>query len=115
MLMQADRELQVDTPRTLGQFHGQVLVIRDVSVFSEAEKNDLRRYSENRGRLLILGRNATGLSTTPKIVQYETDPAKAYYTRAQNNIAHATKHNPKELLNAMIRTNWIDIAAPATV
>jgi hypothetical protein len=115
MLIQAHRELQVVTPRTLGQFHGQVLVLPDVSVFSEAEKNDLRRYSENGGRLLILGRNATGLSTTPKIVQYETDPAKAYYTGAQNNIADATKNTPKELLNAMMIKNEIEIEAPATV
>ena len=115
MLIQAHRELQVVTPRTLGQFHGQVLVLPDVSVFSEAEKNDLRRYSENGGRLLILGRNATGLSTTPKIVQYETDPAKAYYTRAQNNIADATKNTPEELLNTMMIKNEIEIEAPATV
>jgi hypothetical protein len=115
MLIQAHRELQVVTPRTLGQFHGQVLVLPDVSVLSEAEKNDLRRYSENGGRLLILGRNATGLSTTPKIVQYEADPAKAYYTGALNDIADGTKNTPKELLNAMMIKNEIEIEAPAMV
>jgi hypothetical protein len=48
-------------------------------------------------------------------VQYETDPAKAYYTGAQNNIADATKNTPKELLNAMMIKNEIEIEAPATV
>jgi hypothetical protein len=81
----------------------------------EVEKNDLRRYSENGGRVLILGRNATGLSTTPKIVQYVADPAKAYYAVAQKDIASATKDTPEELLKAMIVKNEIEIEAPATV
>jgi len=115
LLIQAHREFQVVTPRTLGQFHGQVLVLPDVSVLSEVEKNDLRRYSENGGRLLILGRNATGLSTTPKIVQYVADPAKAYYAVAQKDIAGATKDTPEELLKAMMVKNEIEIEAPATV
>jgi hypothetical protein len=115
MLIQAHRELQVVTPRTLGQFHGQALVLPDVSVLSEAETNDLRRYSDNGGRLLILGRNATGLSTSSKIAHYVADPAKAYYAAAQNNIANAAKAAPGELLNAMMIKNEIEIEAPATV
>ncbi len=115
MLIQAHRELQVVTPRTLGQFHGQALVLPDVSVLSEAEKHDLRRYSENGGHLLILGRNATGLSTSPKIVHYVADPAKVYYAAAQNNIADAAKAAPGELLNAVTIKNEIEIEAPATV
>jgi hypothetical protein len=115
MLIQAHRELQVVTPRTLGKFHGQALVLPDVSVLSEAEKNELRRYSENGGRLLILGRNATGLSTSPRIVHYVADPAKAYYAAAQNNVAGAAKSAPAELLNAMMIKNEIEIEAPATV
>jgi len=114
-LIQAHREFQVVTPRTLGQFHGQVLVLPDVSVLNEGEKNDLRRYSENGGRLLILGRNVTGLSTTPKIVQYVPDPAKAYYAVAQKDIAGAAKNTPEKLLMAMMVKNEIEIAAPATV
>jgi len=115
LLIQAHREFQVVTPRTLGQFHGQVLVLPDVSVLNEGEKNDLRRYSENGGRLLILGRNVTGLSTTPKIVQYVPDPAKAYYAVAQKDIAGAAKNTPEKLLMAMMVKNEIEIAAPATV
>ena len=115
MLIQAHRELQVVTPRTLGQFHGQALVLPDVSVLSEVEKNELRQYSENGGRLLILGRNATGLSTSAKIVHYVADPAKAYYAVAQNNIADAAKAAPGEMLNAMMLKNEIEIEAPGTV
>jgi hypothetical protein len=115
LLIQTHREFQVVTPRTLGQFHGQVVVLPDVSVVSDAEKNDLRRYSENGGRILILGRNATGLSTTVKIVQYVADPAKVYYAGAQDSIADATENAPKELLNAMMVKNEMEIEAPATV
>ena len=115
LLIQAHREFQVVTPRTLGQFRGQVLVLPDVSVLSEVENNDLRRYSENGGRLLILGRNATGLSTSPKIVQYVADPAKAYYGVAQTDIADAARDTPEKLLKAMMIKNEIEIEAPATV
>jgi hypothetical protein len=115
LLIQAHREFQVVTPKTLGQFHGQVLVLPDVSVVSDAEKTYLRRHSENGGRILILGRNATGLSTTAKIVQYVADPAKVYYAGAQNSIADATKKTPEELLNAMMVKNEMEIEAPATV
>ena len=115
LLIQAHREFQVVTPRTLGQFHGQVLVLPDVSVVSDAEKTDLRRLSENGGRILILGRNATGLSTTAKIVQYLADPAKVYYAGAQNSIVDATKKAPEEWLNAMMVKNEMEIEAPATV
>jgi hypothetical protein len=115
LLIQAHREFQVVTPRTLGQFHGQVLVLPDVSVVGDAERTDLQRYSENGGRILILGRNAMGLSTAAKIVQYVADPAKVYYAGAQNSIADATKNAPEELLNAMMVKNEMEIEAPATV
>ena len=106
LLIQAHREFQ---------FRGKVLVLPDVSILSEAEKAELRRYAENGGRILILGRNVTGLSTTPKIMQYAADPAKGYYAGAQSNIVDATKTAPKEFLETMKVKNGMEIEAPPTV
>ncbi len=114
-LIQAHRELQVVTPRTLNQFHGRVLVLPDVSILSEAEKNDLRGFSENGGRVVILGRNLTGLSAASNVVQFANDPAKAYYAGAQSDVAVGTTLTPKELQDALRIKNEIEIEAPATV
>jgi hypothetical protein len=115
LLIQAHRELQVVTPRTLGEFHGQVLVLPDVGILSEAERRNLRGYTEKGGRLVILGTNMTGLGTTPKVVEFSSDPAKIYYARAQSSIAGASSSSPKELLDALRVSNELEIEAPATV
>ena len=114
-LIQTHWEFQVVTPRTLSQFRGPVLALPDVSIVSEAEKADLRRYAKNGGRILILGRNATGLSPTSKVVQFVADPAKVYYSSVQTSIVDRDKRASKELLDALKVESEIEIEAPATV
>src|SRR6266496_351859 len=69
LLIQQHRALQVVTPRTLAEFHGQTLVLPGVSTLNETEKQGLKTFVEAGGKLVVLGDDATGpLQPTRKIV-----------------------------------------------
>src|SRR5580692_6244431 len=54
-LLQAHREFQVVTPRTLGEFKGKALVLPNVTTLNDVEKGQLTAYSQRGGRLVVTG------------------------------------------------------------
>src|SRR5581483_8682620 len=60
LLLQAHREFQIVTPRTLGKFAGRILVLPDVREMSAEEAAQLRNYAGS-GKLIITGEDRTGL------------------------------------------------------
>src|SRR5207247_9082533 len=52
-LLHAHRDLQVVTPRTLPDFHGESLVLPRLSVLSESEQHSLQPHQANGTRLLF--------------------------------------------------------------
>ena len=114
-LVQAHREVQVVTPRTLAEFHSASLVLPDVSVLSDAETKSLHQFVDRGGRLVILGANATGISGSSNIYVLASDPASAFYAALMRDFATASANPPTDFLNAAAVKPEIELQAPSTV
>jgi len=113
-LLQAHQEFQVVTPRTLGQFRGQTLVLPNVSELSEAEKETLGSYTEKGGQLVALGVVAKGTPTT-HLSTLPADPARAYYQALEQDFLAASSKPPSDLLHAISVKREVEVDAPPTV
>jgi len=115
MLLQSHLEFQVITPKTLAEFHGQVLVLPNVTVLNDDEKHSLKRFTENGGRLVITGHNASGLAASGQIVSLENCPASIHLGKLEKNFLAGSQAMPGEFLTMMKVKSDIGIEAPPTV
>jgi endo-alpha-1,4-polygalactosaminidase (GH114 family) len=113
-LLQAHRELQVVTPRTLEEFRGKVLVLPEVSVLNDAEKRSLKRFTDGSGRLVVLGTNASGAAAGAETALAD-DPAREYFHALERDFAAASKQPPETLLRALMANSDIEVETPSTV
>jgi hypothetical protein len=114
MLLQSHLEFEVITPETLAEFHGQVLVLPTVTVLTDAEKQSLKRFTDNGGRLVITGHNATGFSASEHIVPLEDCPASLYLGKLEKNFMGGSQERPVEFLKVVGVKSEIAIEAPPT-
>jgi hypothetical protein len=77
LLLQNHLEYQIITPRTLQAFRGKILVLPDVRILGDAERDWLHRYGADGNRLLIYGTDATELTPRENIVRDPSDPGRA--------------------------------------
>jgi hypothetical protein len=115
LLIQQHRPLQVVTPRTLAEFHGETLVLPSVSVLNETEQQQLKAFVEHGGRLVVLGEDVSGVPQSAEKIALPADPAGAYYNALQSNFAAGSANPPKDLLNAFGGGDDIQVDAPPTV
>src|SRR6266852_2219998 len=74
LLLQTHREFQVVTPRTLAGFRGEVLFLPNVSIVSDTERETLKRFTANGGRLVITGQDATALAASSEVLRFTNCP-----------------------------------------
>jgi len=115
LLLQTHREFQVVTPRTLSKFGGDVLVLPNVSVLSQAEQSALKSFQERGGRVVVTGKGAVGLVRTTGVRWFQTCPAAAYLAALRQDFGAASQAPPKEFLHAMETKSEIEVDAPRTV
>lgn len=115
MLLQAHREVQVVTPRTLASFTGELLILPNVSILSGDEKKSLGNYTAHGGKLLVSGTDAAGLPSSPEITQIAADPGKLYFAQLQKDFPAATASMPAPFLDSLRLKNEIEIDAPPTI
>jgi endo-alpha-1,4-polygalactosaminidase (GH114 family) len=113
-LLQAHRAFQVVTPRTLTSFHGQMLVLPEVSVLSDAEKQSLKALVGREVHLVALGKNVADLPS-PKVSTLSTDPARDYYHALERDFSGASKKPPQQFLESVAAEQEIEVQAPPTV
>ncbi len=114
-LLQAHREFQVVTPRTLGEFKGKALVLPNVTTLNDVEKGQIEAFARNGGRLVITGADVTGLPASEAVVRFKDCPAKAYFDVLEKDFPSGSQKSPAELLAAMDVKARIEVEAPATV
>jgi hypothetical protein len=114
-LLQAHREFQVVTPRTLGEFKGKTLVLPNVTTLNDVEKAQLAAFSKNGGRLVVTGADATGLPESDSVVRFKDCPGKAYFDGLEKDFPSASQKPPAEFLATMDVKAKIEVDAPSTV
>jgi hypothetical protein len=115
VLLQAHRELQVVTPRTLAAFRGECLVLPNMSVLSQNEQNELRTLSEHGGRLVVLGPDVPAVPASNHTVRLPSDPTAIYYASLEQNFLDASSKPPADFLNATQVLTDLHLDAPPTV
>ena len=111
LLMQKHLEFQIVTPRTLAEFHGQTLVLPDVRVLGESEKNWLNQFVTQGKRLVIAGADATGLGSSPNVVRLADGPGKAYNAALERDFDHATPDSQAAFFNSLHGGSAVQIKA----
>jgi hypothetical protein len=114
-LLQAHREFQVVTPRTLAAFKGKTLVLTNVTTLNDTEKGQIATFAKNGGRLVLTGADATGLSQSDAVVRFKECPGKAYFDALESDFPSAIQKPPTEFLAAMDVKPHIEVDAPATI
>jgi hypothetical protein len=115
LLLQAHREFQVVTPRTLQQFQGEALVLPNVTTLSNSEKQDLKRFAVNGGHLVITGNDATGLAPSAHVARFENCPGKVYFGKLQSSFSGSSAEMPNDFLQTLGTKSGMDLEAPPTV
>lgn len=114
LLMQAHREFQVVTPRTLEGFHGQTLVLPDVRLWSEPERAWLAQYVKEGHKLIMTGEDATSLSGE-SLVRFAQCPGKAYNAALETNFETANPQMQQAFLDSLGTGSAIEVEAAPQV
>ena len=114
-LLQAHREFQVLTPRTLAEFQGRALVLPNVTVLTEGEKVALNSFARQGGRLVVLGTDATGVSHSSSVVALPSDAPRQFFLALQGDFTAASLRPPTDFLKTATVPSDIEVDAPPTV
>jgi hypothetical protein len=100
LLMQAHREFQIVTPRTLQEFRGDTLVLPDVRILSADENSWLQQYV-SQGKKLILTGNTSFESSQPNVVRLPNSPGKEYVASMESDFNKTTPQTQQEFLDRL--------------
>jgi hypothetical protein len=114
LLMQKHLEFQIVTPRTLGVFKGKTLVLPDVRVLSEVEKNGLKDFAGEGKMLVITGTDVTELETASNVVRLR-DIGKAYNARIEMDFENSSPEWQKDLFSGLQGGDSVRIQASPQV
>lgn len=115
LLMQAHREFQVVTPRTLDEFRGKTLVLPDVSVLDSQEKDSLKSLTERGTRLVVTGIDATGLATSDHMLVFPDSPGQKYDALLEKDFEQASPDAEKDFLANLQGADTVLVEAGAHV
>jgi hypothetical protein len=115
LLMQKHLEFQIVTPRTLAGFQGKTLVLPDVRVLGDGEKNSLQAFAGKGSRLVITGTDATGIGNSQNVVRFPTCPGREYNAAMEKDFEHASPDSQREFLDSLQAANAVRVTAGTQV
>src|SRR5215469_1210369 len=115
LLMQKHLEFQVVTPRTLAAFHGRTLVLPDVRILGNDEKEWLQGFVTAGKRLVVTGTDATEFPGSPRIARWRDCPGKAYNAALEKDFESASPDSQREFFSALQGGDAVRIQAPAKI
>ncbi len=113
LLMQSHREFQIVTPRTLGSFRGQTLVLPDVRVLPDQEASAMRAYAQRGGKLVVTGKSDLPLGD--KVTRFADCPGKAYIASLRHDFDTASPQSQSRFLIALEQTPRVRVEAGPAV
>jgi hypothetical protein len=115
LLMQKHWEFQVVTPRTLADFKGETLVLPDVRILSDQEKDRLRMFAGKGHILAITGTDATQLGEGSNLLRFPKDPGKDYMSAIESDFERADPDSQAEFLKSLKNTSEVEVTASPMV
>ena len=115
LLMQKHMEFQVVTPRTLTAFKGDTLVLPDVRILSDAERNWLQQYVAGGGKLIVTGVDATQFPSASHVLRIQQCPGKQYMAALESDFEHTSPDSQAAFLQNLTRSTGIQIEASSQV
>jgi hypothetical protein len=104
LLIQAHREYQIVTPRTLASFHGKTLVLPDVRILSKEETAALRNYVAGGGKIIAAGASSEDLPKSG-VTHIQDSPGTRYLTLAERNFESSSPDSEKQFLDGLDPVN----------
>jgi hypothetical protein len=114
LLMQKHLEFQIVTPRTLADFRGKTLVLPDVRMLGDGEKGTLQAFAA-RGKVVIIGTDATGLGALQNVLRFPDSLGKAYNAALEKDFEHATPDSEQAFFDSLQGGSAVNIKAGAQV
>ncbi len=90
LLLQAHRNVQVVTPRTLARFSGPALVLPDVSEISNEESIQLAEFVQKGGRVVITGTDATHLPESSNVIRSRASTGAEHLAQLEKDFKSAS-------------------------
>jgi hypothetical protein len=115
LLMQVHREFQIVTPRTLGSFRGQTLILPDVRVLEDGENKFLQDYVAEGKQLVITGTDATRLGDNPRVIRFPKCPGKEYSSSLKHDFDATNPVSERPFLDSIAAVPEIEISASPKV
>jgi hypothetical protein len=110
LLLQAHREFQVVTPRTLADFHGRALVLPDVRILDETERKLIAQFATAHP-LVVTGHNATTLPEGVNVIRFSDCPGKKYLAALERDFAAASPKSQEEFSRAVGESQTVQVSA----
>jgi hypothetical protein len=115
LLMQAHREFQVVTPRTLQEFKGSAMVLPSVQMLDANERSWIDQYLSQGKKLIVTGASGLEISNRPNLVRFAECPGKAYVELLEKDFDHATPQMEREFLDSLPANEEVKISASPQV
>jgi hypothetical protein len=115
LLMQKHLAYSVVTPRTLASFQGSALILPNVRVLDEAERDSLQTFSKSAGKLVITGADATGLPQQANITRIANCPGKEYLHALESNFLETSPSGQSSFLDTLPANPLAKIEASSAV
>ena len=115
LLMQKHWEFQVVTPRNLAEFKGETLILPEVRILNDQEREWLRKFVEQRHNLVITGTDATQLGETANVTRFPRCPGSAYMSALEGDFEHARPDSQADFLKSLKNASEVEVAASPMV
>jgi len=115
LLMQKHLEFQIVTPRTLAEFHGRTLVLPDVRVLNDSERDWLKKFAAGGRTVVVTGTDSTELGDAQHVVRLPSCPGKAYSAALEKDFEHASPDSQQEFLASLQGGKTMQIQASTEI
>jgi hypothetical protein len=115
LLLQNHVQFRIVTPRTLGQFHGKVLVLPSVRVVSQPEVEALNRYAAHDGRVVVTGTADKRLGSLRGSMLLPGRAEVDYLRRAEHDFSASDPSSEPNLLKAISTSTGLEVRASKSV
>jgi hypothetical protein len=115
LLLQNHLQFKIVSPRTLGQFHGKVLVLPSVRVVSDAEIAGLHRYASQGGKIVVTGAADAQIASLRGAQRLDGSEETKYLSRAERDFTASEPASEPDLLKAIGTSTGVEVNASQNV